>query len=155
MLRQSIHKLFCLLLLIATSAIAASLPYDESADANAQVKQAFSAAQSSKKPVLIIFGANWCPDCRALDQALHSSKNARLINGEFNVVKVDVGNFDRNLDIDKAYGHPIKKGIPAAVLVSADNKILYATQGGELASARRMSDTGVYDFFRDLLRLPR
>jgi protein disulfide-isomerase len=131
------------------------LPYDESADANAQVKQAFTKAQLSKKPVLIIFGANWCPDCRALDQAMHSAKNAILINREFTVVKVDVGNFDRNLDIDKVYGHPIKTGIPAAVLVSANNKILYATQGGELANARRMNDTGVYDFFKQMAKLSR
>jgi protein disulfide-isomerase len=148
-------KLFLALIFVTTCAIAASLPYDESVNANEQVKQAFDAAQSSKKPVLIIFGANWCPDCRALDKAMQLSKNARLINTEFSVVKVDVGNFDHNLNIDKAYGHPIKTGIPAAVLVSYDKKILYATQGGELANARRMSDTGVYDFFKQMAKLPR
>lgn len=133
-------------------AFAAPLPYDTSADANAMVKQALDSAAAASKPVLLIFGANWCEDCRALDRALHASKNARLIASEFVVVKVDVGNFDHNLDIDRAYGHPIKMGIPAAVVLSPDNKVIYATRGGELADARRMSNRGIYDFFEQVVK---
>ncbi|MDB5766786.1 MAG: putative thiol-disulfide isomerase and thioredoxin, partial [Collimonas fungivorans] len=59
----------------------------------------------------------------------------------------DVGNFDKNLDVAQSYGNPIKKGIPAAVLLSPDNKILYSTKAGELADARRMGENGIYDFF--------
>ena len=63
--------------------------------------------------------------------------------------KVDVGRFDRNLDISSVYGEPTKKGIPAAVVLSPGNDILYATRAGELSNARRMSDTGVHDFFQN------
>lgn len=131
---------------------AAPLPYDESADAKKAVRDALLAAKSNHKPVLIVFGANWCEDCRALDRALHSEKNAPLIAGSFNIVKVDVGNFDRNLDVVEAYGNPINKGIPAAVVVSVDNNILYSTRAGELANARRMSETGIYEFFSGVSR---
>ena len=55
---------------------------------------------------------------------------------------------DRNTDLDTAYGHPTKKGIPAAVVLSPQNEVLYATRLGELADARNMSETGIYDFFR-------
>lgn len=141
-------KLLFLASLFATLAYAAPLPYDESADAKADVKQALSAAKATQVPVLVIFGANWCQDCRALDRALQTGKNAELVKREFKVVKVDVGNFDRNLDLAEAYGNPIKKGIPAAVVLSPDNKVLYATRAGELADARHMSETGIYDFFK-------
>jgi protein disulfide-isomerase len=97
--------------------------------------------------VLIIFGANWCEDCRALDRALKTGRNAELIARDFRVVKVDVGNFDRNLDVTGAYGNPTARGIPSAVIVSPDNRILFATRAGELADARRMSDEGIHDFF--------
>lgn len=103
--------------------------------------------------MLLILGANWCPDCRALDAALNSGKSAELLAREFKVVKVDVGNFDHNLDIDAEYGHPIAKGIPAAVVLSPDNKVVYATRAGELADARRMSETGIYEFFERVSRL--
>jgi thioredoxin 1 len=132
---------------ITVTATASALPYDVSADAKANVQQALTQARASHVPVLIIFGANWCEDCRALDRALKSDKNAALMAHSFKVVKVDVGNFDHNLDLSASYGNPIQKGIPAAVVVSPGNQMLYATKAGELADARRMSETGIYDFF--------
>ena len=125
------------------------LPYNAAADAKADVAHALAEAKAAHVPVLLIFGANWCEDCRALDKALKEGKNAELMKKEFRVVKVDVGNFDHNLDVAQAYGNPLKKGIPAAVLVSSENnQVLYATKGGELANARRMSESGIHDFFK-------
>ncbi len=141
------RKLILLAGLLATAAWAAPLPYDEAADAKADVKRTLSEAKKNNMPVLVIFGANWCEDCRALDKALKTGRNAELVNREFKVVKVDVGRFDKNLDVAEAYGNPIKKGIPGAVVLSPDNKVLYITKLGELADARHMSETGIYDFF--------
>jgi protein disulfide-isomerase len=135
------------LVLTAGLATAADRPYDESADAKAQIQAALQQARAARAPVLLIFGANWCTDCRALDHALKTGRNAELMAQRFKVVKVDVGNFDHNLDVTAAYGEPTKKGIPSAVIVSPDNKVLYVTRAGELADARRMSDDGVYEFF--------
>ena len=146
------------LLLWAASAAAvgaAPLPYDESADARAAIRAALGAVGAGPRRVLIVFGATWCEDCRSLDQALKSGRNAELMAREFEVVKVDVGRFDRNLDVAKAYGDPIRKGIPAAVVLSADERVLYATKAGELSNARRMSATGVYDFFDGVVRSAR
>lgn len=124
---------------------AAELPYDESANASADLQRALSAARTDRSQVLLVFGANWCPDCRELDKALNGRSHA-LIAGRFQVVKVDVGNFNKNLDLANQYGNPIKKGIPAVVVLSADNSVIYSSKGGELANARRMGDTGIYDF---------
>lgn len=133
---------------LATGAArAADKPYDESADAHAVIRQGLADARAAHVPLLVVFGANWCKDCHALDDALKTPTNTALMSKHFRVVKVDVGNFDRNLDIDRAYGNPIHKGIPAAVILSADEQVLYATKGGELADARHMGETGVHDFF--------
>jgi len=139
--------LLLLAIALATSlAMAADRPYDESADAKAQIAAALHDAAASGEPVLLIFGANWCPDCRALDTALKTGRNAELMR-KFKLVKVDVGQFNHNVDISTAYGNATAKGIPSAVIVSADNKILFMTRAGELADARKMSDDGIYDFF--------
>ena len=132
--------------LAAGVAAAADRPYDEAADAKAQIAVALRDAAAAHEPVLLIFGANWCPDCRALDHALKTGRNAELM-GRFKVVKVDVGHFDHNVDVSTAYGNATVKGIPSAVIVSPDNKILFMTKAGELADARRMSEDGVYQFF--------
>jgi protein disulfide-isomerase len=143
------RKLLAIAALVLTAGIAAAAdrPYDEAADAKAQIATALQQARAAHEPVLLIFGANWCEDCRALDHALKTGRNADLMAKAFKVVKVDVGNFDHNLDVTAAYGNPTKKGIPAAVIVSPDNQVLFATHAGELADARRMSDDGVYEFF--------
>lgn len=133
---------------LSGAAHSAPLPYNEAANAKLEVQQALSAARSAKLPVLVIFGANWCKDCRALDTALKTQRNAELIAKEFLVVKVDVGNFNRNLDLAELYANPIKNGIPAAVILSPGNRILYTTRAGELSNARRMSEIGIYEFFR-------
>ena len=121
--------------------------YDETADAKAQVKATLAEARAARLPLLVVFGANWCGDCKMLDMAMKSGASAPLIQQHFKVVKVDVGRFDHNLDVAEAYGVPLKKGIPAVAVLSAEGKVLYATRGGELADARSMGDTGIYDFF--------
>ena len=132
--------------LAAGMAAAADKPYDEAADAKAQIAAALRDAAAAHEPVLLIFGANWCEDCRALDHALKNGRNAELM-GKFKVVKIDVGHFDHNVDVSTAYGNATKKGIPSAVIVSPDNRILFMTRAGELADARSMSEDGIYQFF--------
>jgi protein disulfide-isomerase len=133
------------LLAVAFAASASDAPYDETANAKAEVQQVLEAARTDHKQILLVFGANWCPDCRELDKALHGTSRA-LVEGRFDVVKIDVGNFDKNLDLAERYGNPIEKGIPAIVVLTADGKISYSTKGGELANARKMGETGIYDF---------
>ena len=140
--------------LLPLAAWAAQPPYDERADPRADLQHALTEAQEQHKDVLIIFGANWCEDCRDLDKAMHSS-SAALIEARFVVVKVDVGNFNKHLDLVRQYGDPIRHGIPAAVVLSAADEVLYATRAGELADARRMGDNGIYEFFSRVIAASR
>lgn len=132
------------------AAVAAPLPYDMAADAHIALQRGLTQARSQSKDVLLIFGANWCEDCRELDKAMHGS-SAALIDSRFVVVKVDVGNFNKNLDLANRYGNPIQKGIPAAVVLTPGDQVLYSTRAGELADARRMGQRGIYDFFSQVL----
>lgn len=126
------------------------LPYDTSADPQRDLAAAMTEARKSGKRVLVVFGANWCPDCRVLDKEFHAGgKTAELVASRYEVVKVDVGDFDKNLDFAKLYGEPIKKGIPSVVIVTPTNEVVYQTKAGELADARSMGADGIYDFFKD------
>jgi protein disulfide-isomerase len=133
---------------LSLAAHAAPAPiYNEAADAKAEIRATLAEAAKANVPVLVVFGANWCGDCKMLDASFKSGASAPLIAKHFKVVKVDVGRFDRNVDVAEAYGVPLKKGIPAVAVLSPQGKRLYATEGGELADARQMGDQGVYDFF--------
>lgn len=143
-------------LAFAAAAVAAAPPmYDESADARAQIAAALADASRAHVPVLVVFGANWCGDCKALDAAFKEGASAPLIAKNFKVVKVNVGRFDRNVDLAASYGVPLKKGIPAVAVLSQQGKVLYATAGGELADAHAMGDNGIYEFFAKVAAQPR
>jgi len=139
-------------LLLSTAAIAAAPdgPYDEAADARSDIRQALSVAGASKSSVVVVFGANWCADCRMLDAAMKTGSSAALFARDLKVVKVDVAKFNKNVDVAESYGVPLKKGIPAVVILSPDNAVVYATRGGELADARQMGDGGILQFFRQV-----
>lgn len=153
--RLGLQACLALAPLVATAATAADGPYDEKADARAEIRAALAAAQQDRLPVLVVFGANWCGDCKMLDTAFKSGASAPLMAKHFRIVKVDVGRFTRNVDLADGYGVPLKKGIPAVAVLAADGRVLYATQGGELADARKMGDAGVHAFFTQVAARPR
>ena len=133
---------------LAVAASAAEGPYDEAADAKLQIKETLTEAAKTKTPVIIVFGANWCPDCKVLDIAMKNGASAPLIAKDFKIVKVDVGRVDKNLDVAETYGVPLKKGIPAVAIISSSSEVLYVTKEGELSNARKMGDQGIYDFLK-------
>ena len=136
------------MLLFVLASHAADGPYNEAADARNEIRLALADAAQSGKSVIVVFGANWCGDCKVLDLAMKQGSSAAFVAREFRVVKVDVGRFDRNVAVAESYGVPLKKGIPAVVILSPANKVLYVTRAGELADARAMGENGIYDFLR-------
>ena len=139
------------LLACVTLASATKGPYDERADPKADIAAALGSSRADDKPVLVVFGANWCGDCRTLEEAFTTGRAAPLIARNFHVVKVDVGRFDRNVEVAGMYGVPLRKGIPAIAVLAPEGNVVYATAGGELADARGMGDSGIEAFFRGML----
>jgi len=124
--------------------------YDESADAPAQVAQALAKAKADNKQMMIVFGANWCGDCKMLDGEFKKPAMKALLDANYVIVKVDVNRFNKNLDVVKPYGEVIKKGIPSIAITTPANQLVYATNGGELADARKMGEAGVAEFFQKI-----
>ena len=129
---------------------AGSLPYDEAADARADLNRALQQASSEHKQVLVVFGANWCVDCRELAGKMNTGALAALVAQRYVVTKVDVARFNKNTDLARQMGNPIRKGIPAVAVLQADGTLLKATEGGELAEARGMGDAEVLAVFQGL-----
>lgn len=149
---NALRRSLCTVLLLGAAAAhgADTGPYDEAADAKLQIRAALADAAKRNLPVLVVFGANWCGDCKVLDESFKKGRLEPLVAQRFQVVKVNVGRFDRNTDIAAAYGVPLKKGIPAVALLSPQGQLLQATQGGELADARGLGEQGLFDFFTRL-----
>jgi thioredoxin-related protein len=121
--------------------------YDEKADAHRDVAAAITNAEGSKRNVVLIFGANWCPDCRALHAQMHKPELASIIDKNFVVVEIDLGREDKNLDLAEHYHVPIKHGIPALAVLDSQGKLLFAMEQGQFADARNMSYESIKAFF--------
>jgi protein disulfide-isomerase len=121
--------------------------YDEKADARRDISAAIADARTAKKNIVLVFGANWCPDCHALDAQMHNPELAALLAQNFVIVKVDIGRHDKNMDLAEQYKVPIKHGIPALAVLDSDGHLLYAMDQGQFADARHMSYESIKAFF--------
>lgn len=98
--------------------------YDEKADAAQDVAAALVRAKRENKRVLIQWGANWCGWCKWLAGTMKSDRDvAHTLNYEYEVVHVDVGRFDKHLDLAKKYGAELK-AIPFLTVLDADDVAL-------------------------------
>jgi thiol:disulfide interchange protein len=123
-------------------------PYNEQADAKQDIAAALVLAKADKKNVLLDFGANWCPDCLVLSTLFDDSTVKDFREANFHVVQVDVGRFNKNLDISKQYGSPIDKGIPAVVVLAPDGHMIDSTADGALESARKSTPAEILVYLR-------
>jgi protein disulfide-isomerase len=133
----------------ASKPAAASVPegYDPARDAAADIAAAKAAAAKDGRPVLIDFGADWCPDCVVLGKTFTRPATAALL-AKFHVVKVDVGEFDHNLRLTARYVDLQTSGIPALAVVDAKGRTEVATNQGEFSNARSMTEAQVDAFLK-------
>src|SRR5215470_10571305 len=83
------------------------LIYPEKADAKAEISEALANAAKTHRRVILVFGGNWCYDCHVLDTAFRSTEIAPLVNKNFVVVHVNIGEYDKNLDLADKYDVPL------------------------------------------------
>lgn len=122
-------------------------PYDEKADANAQVDRAFSKAKKSGKRVLIDLGGNWCPDCIVLANFLHLPEMRRFMDAHYEVAMVDVGRFDRNLQVPARFGFKTRlKGVPTLLIATPDGKLVNREDVFATTSASSMTPQSLADY---------
>lgn len=112
--------------------------YPEDADAHAEIKQALARAAKAHKRVLVVFGANWCYDCHVLDLAFHRDDLAPVLAKNYEVVHVDIGQGNKNLDLMKQYQVPVEKGVPALAVLDQEGNLLFSQKSGEFERARAL-----------------
>jgi thiol-disulfide isomerase/thioredoxin len=122
-------------------------PYDENADANAAVDAAFARAKANGKRVLIDLGGNWCGDCIVLANIMQLPEMKPYIAAHFEVVTVDVGRFNKNLQIPARFGITKRlEGVPAVIIAEPDGTFVNPGKITALADARHMTPQGIADW---------
>jgi thiol-disulfide isomerase/thioredoxin len=123
-------------------------PYDEKADANAAVAAAKARAKAEHKLLAIDLGGNWCGDCRVLAGTMDLPEVKAFSQAHYVVVTVDVGRFNKNLQIPAHYGITSRlEGVPALLIVDPKtDRLLDEGHVAALADARNMSPQALADW---------
>ena len=82
-------------------------------------EEAFTAARSDGKPVLLTLGATWCHWCHVMDETAYSDERViEVVNSQFIPVRVDV---DQRPDISLRYN---QGGFPSIAILSGDGEFI-------------------------------
>ena len=130
-------------------------PYDERANANREVARAKARARAQHKLLMIDLGGNWCGDCRILSATLEQSPELRaFVAKHFVTVLVDVGRFDRNLQIPAHYGITERlEGVPALLIVDPrSDRLLNPGAVSAIQDARNLSPQTLADYIAQWTR---
>lgn len=126
--------------------MASSPIYPDPANAKEEVQQAILKAAAEHKRIILDFGGNWCPDCHVLNLYFHDPGNASLLAANYILVDVNVGEFDKNLDLARKYGIPLHKGVPALAVLNSQGHVIYAQRNGEFEAMRKLDSAAVTAF---------
>ncbi len=120
--------------------------YPDPAQAKTELAAALKTAAQTHRRILLDFGGNWCGDCQVLDIYFHNTENLPLLEKNYVLVHVNVGQYDANLDLAARYGIPLERGVPALAVLSDTGKLLYSQRSGDFAPMRRMESSAVTRF---------
>ena len=102
------------------------------------------------EPVLLDFGASWCPGCVQLDQAFQAPQVQAMVRS-LHLVRVDIGteSASANFDVAAAYGLDLNKtGIPGLVLLSPLGKAEATTNDGLFDNALPNTPSEIIGFLK-------
>ena len=125
--------------------------YDEKADAKADIAAALVRAAKENRRVLIQWGGNWCGWCRLLHKLFNENQAiAKVLLYEYDVVMVDIGKFDKNLDVAgkyEAYTEGFKKaGVPYLTVLDAAGNVVVNQDTNSLEAGQGHDPKKVLDF---------
>ena len=99
--------------------------FDETRDAGADVDAALAQGAVEDKITLVVMGANWCHDSRALAGWFTTDDDlSAVLDRSFVVSYIDVGQKNRNIDIAQRFGIESIVGTPTMVMVDPDGTVL-------------------------------
>lgn len=124
--------------------------YDETRDAAADVDAALIEAASSDKNAIIVMGANWCHDSRALAGWFETERFQTLLSENFVLRYVDVGQKNRNIDIARRFGLDEVVGTPTVIVTDTAGRVKNLETAPTWRNAASRDEDDIYTYFANL-----
>ena len=127
------------------------LPYDEKVVDSLQLDEFIDLSISKGKQPVVIFGGNWCPDCRILEGTLAMPTIKKFLQQHYQVMHIDIGRYDRNMDLMEHLNIESKKGVPRVVILDLEKNIMNSSTSSEWTTARDRKQQEIYNYFQKFL----
>ena len=124
------------------------LPYDEKVVDSLQLDEFIDLSISKGKQPVVIFGGNWCPDCRILEGTLAMPTIKKFLQQHYQVMHIDIGRYDRNMDLMDHLNIESKKGVPRVVILDLEKNIVNSSTSSEWTTARDRKQQEIYNYFQ-------
>lgn len=122
--------------------------YAVTADAMGDVDAALARASGNGKRVLVVLGANWCHDSRALAGWLETPRFAALVAERYELVFVNVGmpqsGDGHNLGVAQRFGLAELPGTPALLVLTAGGKPVNLDTAASWRNAASRSEDAIF-----------
>ena len=129
--------------------------YPSDADAPAAFNAALTNAKAQNRLAVIVFGADWCHDSRALARVLRSDQFKTEFGARFAVTFINVGKpqtgAGTNLDLVQRLGVKNLRSTPALFVISPKGKVVNSKNDAvSWRNAESRGAVGVLGWFRKL-----
>ncbi|MGB6876450.1 MAG: thioredoxin family protein [Candidatus Acidiferrales bacterium] len=120
--------------------------YPDASEARTDIGLALSVAAREHRRVLLDFGGNWCYDCHVLDETFHYPEVAKILDPNYVVVHINIGQYDANLDLAQKYQIPLKRGVPSLAVLDSKGNLLVSQKNGDFENTTRIGLKDVEQF---------
>ena len=129
-------------------------PFVETDNVAAKINNALALAAKNDKRVIVILGANWCHDSRALAGWFATPRFATMLNERYEIVFIDVGmpqtQNGRNLDIAHRFGFNKMKSTPLVIVLSSNGQMLNNRKNAiSWRNAASRSENAIFAYFNN------
>ena len=126
------------------------LPYDGNEISIEEVNKFLSQSIAENKQPIIIFGANWCPDCRIFSGTIDIPKINEFIETYFNILYIDVKRYEINMNLIEYFDIPAEEGIPRVLVFDFNKNVINKSSTTEWRTARDRSSQDIFNFFQEM-----
>ncbi len=126
------------------------LPYDGNEISVEEVNKFLSQSIAENKQPIIIFGANWCPDCRIFSGTIDIPKINEFIETYFNILYIDVKRYEINMNLIEYFDIPSEEGIPRVLVFDFNKNVINKSSTTEWRTARDRSSQDIFNFFQEM-----
>ncbi len=124
------------------------LPYDEKIIDSSELDKFINQSINNDKQPVVIFGGNWCPDCRILAGTLAMPTIKKFLQQYYRIIHIDIGRYDRNMKLMNHLNIEPKKGVPRVVILDFKKNIVNSSTSSEWTTARDRKEQEIYDYFQ-------